>query len=103
MELRNYKGYISADLLQIMLRSGVEWWLIHRKGSTFNGVCNYAYGNTIVFPISDEGVWLLAMTCGTYASDQITRYMTGMFVCAKVEDLADLDEMVMAAVDRWLL
>lgn len=102
MELRDYKTEISADLLRIMQKSGVTWWLLYRKDATLDEVQAYAWGNTIVFHVYDS-IFLLAMTSGSYVDQQVMRYMTGMFVGSRVDDMGDLDEMVMAAADRWLL
>lgn len=108
MELLNANATISADLLRVMQRSGIRWGVVTRFHSTLKEAQAYAYGNTVVFPVTgdDEHVFLLAMTEGTYATGQIERYGSGLWaghLAADWDDaMAKLEEMVGYIGERLL-
>lgn len=89
---------ISADLLRIMVRSDVVWAVLYRKGSTLSEAQAYAYGNTLVFEYYDD-IFLLAMTDGEYAIDQLGRYHSGLWGFVPMRSLDDLDDAAIKAAD----
>lgn len=96
---REMTATISADLLRVMERSGVQWVVLFRSGSTLSEAQAYAWGNTLVFEYYDS-IFLLAMTKGEYVADQLERYASGLWGFIPINSLDGLDEAAIEAANR---
>lgn len=100
--LRTMTATISADLLRVMERSGVQWVVLFRNEglhSTLSEAQAYAWSNTLVFEYYDN-IFLLAMTKGEYVADQLERYASGLWGFIPIDSLDSLDEAAIEAANR---
>lgn len=108
MEFYGAQATITPNLLRIMQTSGVQWGVLVRMDSTLEEAQRYAYGNTLVFPVTgdDTHVFLVAMTKGGYAQGQMDRYGSGLWGAYMADDYDDamrqLEERVLDVGNRLM-